>query len=164
MLQHKRVAVFYMYNPKKQLIMKTIKAFCLSLIFVISTLSFANHPDPKGVYSEALTKEISKLLENQGFKVNADEIYATVLFTFNKAGEIVVLSVDTEDAVIENFIKERLNYKKPNCNTDFGINFFTLPVKIVKAWLTATLANAGTLCIVPVFFGLNDYQSDSFFL
>jgi hypothetical protein len=113
--------------------MKTFKAFCLSLVIMISTLSFANRPDPKGASSESLTKEISKLLENPEFKVNTDEIYATVRFTLNKAGEIVVLSVDTEDVVIENYIKERLNYKKPNCNTNFETNFFTLPVKIVKA-------------------------------
>lgn len=113
--------------------MKTIKALCLSLVFMISTLSFANRPDPKGASSEALTKEISKLLENPGFKVSTDEIYATVRFTLNNAGEIVVLSVDTEDEAIENFIKERLNYKKLNCKTNFETNYFTLPVKIVKA-------------------------------
>lgn len=112
--------------------MKTIKALCLSLVLVISTLSFANRPEPKGASSEALTKEISKLLENPNFKVSENEIYATVRFTFNTAGEIVVLSVDTENAVVENFIKERLNYKKPNCDTKFETNFFTLPVKIVK--------------------------------
>lgn len=113
--------------------MKTIKVFCLSLIFLMSLLSFANRPDPKKASSEELTREISKLLENPDFKVSENEIYATVRFTLNNAGEIVVLSVDTEDVVIESFIKERLNYKKPNCNTNFETNFFTLPVKIVKA-------------------------------
>lgn len=113
--------------------MKTIKALCLSLVLVVSSLSFANLPEKEGASSEALTKEISKLLKNPDFKVSENEIYATVRFTFNTDGEIVVLSVETEDVVVENFIKERLNYKKPNCDTKFETNFFTLPVKIVKA-------------------------------
>lgn len=113
--------------------MKTIKVFCLSLIFMVSLMSFANLHDPKKVSHEELTREISKFLEKPGFKISENEVYATVRFTLNNAGEIVVLSVDTEDVVIESFIKERLNYKKPNCNTNFETKFFTLPVKIVKA-------------------------------
>jgi len=93
----------------------------------------ANREDPKETRSLALTREISKFLKNPNFKVGEDETRIIVHFIINNEGAIVVLSVDTNNPIIDGFIKERLNYQKPNCDTNFDTSFFILPVKIVKS-------------------------------
>ena len=56
-------------------------------------------------------EQIRELLENPNFEISADE-KAFVTFMLNQNHEIVVLSVDTENTVVEKFIKSRLNYNK----------------------------------------------------
>lgn len=55
----------------------------------------------------------SLLEEHNGFNLgDSDELSAVVRFMLNDQKEIVVLSVETEDERLENFVKARLNYEK----------------------------------------------------
>ncbi len=67
----------------------------------------SNTTDPK----KELAIQISHLLEDNFFVLNDHDLTANVLFTLNKDMEIVVISVDSEDEVLERFVKSRLNYQ-----------------------------------------------------
>ncbi len=80
-----------------------------ALLFVAgSALANSNTEKP----SKTLSYQIKEMLSNNSLDKEYNGMHAQVRFTFNKEGEIVVLSVDTEDASLEGFVKGRLNYKK----------------------------------------------------
>jgi len=76
------------------------------------------------------SEEITKLLENPEFIVQ-EEMLASVQFVINKDHEIVVLSVETENDLLEGYIKNRLNYHKLETNVKQGMPY-TLPVRVVS--------------------------------
>ena len=75
------------------------------------------------------SEEITQLLENPEFIVS-EEMIASVAFV-NKENEIVVLSVETENELLEGYIKNRLNYQKLQTNVKQGMPY-TVPVRIVS--------------------------------
>ncbi len=106
--------------------MKKVKVFLVAFALVTGTLlsaAAAADPDVKTSFSV----EITKLLE---FPPNFDvEVNTSVIFVINYEGEIVVLSVDTENKMVENFLKNRLNYKKINTDLKIGKEY-KVPIKI----------------------------------
>ena len=58
-----------------------------------------------------ITEEIGALLKGADILLEED-VNSMVTFMVNDEGEIVVLTVDTDDLTIEKFIKSRLNYHK----------------------------------------------------
>ena len=60
-----------------------------------------------------ISTQIESLLEeHDGYNLGeAAELSATVKFMLNEEMEIVVLSVDSQDERLENFVKARLNYE-----------------------------------------------------
>ncbi len=82
--------------------------------------------DPK----KDLAIQISHLLDNNSFIVDEHDLTAQVLFTLNSKKEIVVISVDTEDEVLERFVKSRLNYQVVELATVEEGKMYTVPVRI----------------------------------
>ncbi|GMN07256.1 hypothetical protein MTsPCn5_26450 [Croceitalea sp. MTPC5] len=76
-----------------------------------------------------LSVQIHSMLESNSFDVSED-LTANVQFTINKDGEIVVLSVDTNNASLEGFVKGRLNYKKVEVSDMKEGRTYTVPVRI----------------------------------
>ncbi|MBT8259166.1 MAG: hypothetical protein KJO49_11880 [Bacteroidia bacterium] len=113
--------------------MKTLKSFLLiAAIAFSSVLSASTNPNAekaKTAESTVITSEVSKLLQNPTFLVDED-IYANVTLTINKHNEIVVLSVDSEDNMLEGFIKGRLNYQSLPKAIKKSDRTFVVPVKI----------------------------------
>ena len=67
--------------------------------------------EPTPVKISAQIKQLLK--ERSGFNLGTEnEMEAVVRFTVNNESEIVVLSVNTADERLENFVKARLNYEK----------------------------------------------------
>ena len=58
-----------------------------------------------------ISQEIGDLLKGADLNLDSD-VKSVVTFILNEDGEIVVLTVDTDDLTIEKFIKSRLNYHK----------------------------------------------------
>lgn len=110
--------------------MKKIKV--LVIVAIIAFSNFANassNPEADRVDGPAITKEVSDLLKNPTFEVK-EEVMALVTVILNKDNEIVVLSVDTKNEVMESFIKSRLNYKTLSKNSTSGIqSTFSFPVR-----------------------------------
>jgi hypothetical protein len=96
----------------KQLILnlKTVLFVCL---MGMSTGTFANRPsdilDSEGDLRNQIVKLIEKPdLTNTAF--NKEE--ALLHFMVNVKGEIVVLFVETENTFVDQYLKERLNYRR----------------------------------------------------
>ena len=90
----------------------TIKKVLLVLAIASTSLTSANNGiNQENVDPQALAMEIKALLKNPKFKIT-DDISTEVTFVFNEDDEIVVLNVDTDNKELENFIKNRLNYKQ----------------------------------------------------
>ena len=88
--------------------MKKVNVLLVSLALFAGTLvssAIGTASELKSPFS----KEIVKLLE---FPPNFNaEVKTSVNFLINLEGEIVILSVDTKDPMVDYFIKNRLNYK-----------------------------------------------------
>ena len=110
--------------------MKTIKSITLALALLIGTASFATNPIVDKVKKEQASLEIAQLLKGPLFELEVDTA-ASVILVVNSENELVVLSVDTEDAQVERFIKNRLNYKKLKNSLERGKEY-RLPVIITS--------------------------------
>ncbi|WP_299439785.1 hypothetical protein [uncultured Aquimarina sp.] len=102
----------------------------LAAVFAICSIASASTKPTKSETN--FTKEIKELLKKPSFEVE-NEIEASVTFTLNNEGEIVVLSVDSDSDRIKGFIKDRLNYKKIETKLDADIKFYTMPVRVVAS-------------------------------
>ena len=110
--------------------MRTIKTLLLIVALTFSTVLVAStNVEDKRAESVAITEEIGKLLQNPSFLVD-EEITAKVMVTLNKNNEFVVLSVETDEIYVENFIKSRLNYKELSVTIKEGTKTFMVPVRI----------------------------------
>lgn len=91
--------------------MKFIKIISLTvLLFSVSnSAASAIKPDPE---RGQIITELTALLGKPGFRAHGNDLLARVYFMVNRDSEIVVLQVEAEDAVLESYIKNRLNYKE----------------------------------------------------
>jgi hypothetical protein len=95
----------------KKLIFTVI--FALFLTTTFATIKSHNSID---VFSQT-TNEITKLLNPRpSDDVLDQEIIVKVVITLNGLNELVVLQVDGDNALIKEYIKNALNYKKLNSN------------------------------------------------
>ena len=107
--------------------MKNVKVFLVATALLIGTL-FSTAAVPAPVVKTSFSVEIAKLLENPNFDM---EVTTSVCFVINSDGEIVVLSVDTKNTIVERFIKSRLNYEKIQSRLVKGKEY-TVPIRIVN--------------------------------
>lgn len=111
--------------------MKTIKTLLLIVALTFSSVLVAStNAENKRAKSVVITEEIGKLLKNPSFLLEKD-VKASVTLTINKNNEIVVLSVDTDEDYLVNFIKSRLNYKELPAPFDSEGKTFIVPVRII---------------------------------
>lgn len=106
----------------------------ISLVLVAAMLFtagnvLANHTNPKDP-AKRLSTQIGKLLQDNFFIVENTDLTAKVRFTINEENEIVVLSVNTENDVLEAFVKSRLNYQKVQLPGIKEGRMYTIPVRI----------------------------------
>jgi len=80
--------------------------------------------------NKELAIQIGDLLKDNTFMLAEQDLTAKVLFTLNHKKEIVVISVDTENEVLERFVKSRLNYKTVEIPVSKEGIMFTVPVRI----------------------------------
>lgn len=82
--------------------------------------------------AKSLSAQISEILYNNEFTDDVIDQSAQVRFTLNNQGEIVVMSVDTENSRLESFVKARLNYKKVEVDNLEEGKLFTISVRIAS--------------------------------
>jgi predicted methyltransferase len=112
--------------------MRKLPVLLVAALLLAGGNLFANDSktsDPK----KDLIVQIGDLLKDNNFVLEDGDLTAEVLFTLNHKKEIVVISVDTENEVLERFVKSRLNYKHVEVATSNGGNMYTVPVRITKS-------------------------------
>ena len=111
--------------------MRKLSSMLVAVCMLTAGSLFANN-----LPSKEPQKKLSNLIENllddyadYAFDIQED-VLAVVKFTLNEHKEIVVLSVDTEDANLETFVKSRLNYEKADLEDCKEGRMYTVPVRI----------------------------------
>lgn len=110
--------------------MKTLKTVFVAFSILIASSAFATSSTIPSGTPETVTKEMSALLDHPSFLVTQEHTVA-VEFVLNKDNEVVVLSVDSNDANVRNFINVRLNRTVLDSKLEQG-KVFILPVKFVS--------------------------------
>ncbi|GLU44136.1 hypothetical protein [Allomuricauda sp. NBRC 101325] len=102
----------------------------LALFAVMSV--FANKGKKKVANeNNNLSGQIYEMLKDNQFNLEeSGDLTAEVSFIINEKGEVVVLSVETKDEILEGFVKSRLNYKKVASSAVVPGRVYEVPVRI----------------------------------
>lgn len=112
--------------------MRKFSLFLVAALLLSVVSVSANDPKPKKPANETLSAQIGDLLDNNAFIVENRDLTAKVRFTLNEDKEIVVLSIETDDKVLEAFVKNRLNYQKVTLDEYREGRTYTIPVRITE--------------------------------
>ena len=110
--------------------MKNLKLVALVLAICISSISFAAPTETADPKSE-LREQIIDLLGDTNVAFSDNALEAKVVFTLNDQSEIVIVSVNCENEILDGFIKRKLNYKKVQVSALDEGEIYRMPLKIV---------------------------------
>ena len=92
--------------------MKNLKLIiAIVVISISSVVSVAANTEPTEAKSD-LRAQIVTLLGNHNYDLGSETLTAEISVMLNNKGELIVISVKTDDEQVESFVKSRLNYKK----------------------------------------------------
>ena len=111
---------------------KTLKMLVLAVAITFGTVLSASTNPTEDTNPVSLTKTVGELLRNPEFRLSHD-VSALVCVLINDKDEIVVLSVETNNKAVENYIKNRLNYKKIPDGMVSPLKTLKIPVKISRS-------------------------------
>lgn len=87
----------------------------LAILLFVITLGFnqvfASNDNPVKL-EEQVRDKVATLLKSPQIVVEEGELTADIEFILNAEGEIVVLTVNTQEDIVKSYVKSRLNYKK----------------------------------------------------
>ena len=109
--------------------MRKISIIFFTTLLMVSTSVLANETvvtNPE----KNLCSQIHNLLKKNSLKVESGELTALVRLTLNRNGELVVLSVETKDRILEGFLKSKLNYQKVELQRVEEGRIYTVPVRV----------------------------------
>ena len=110
--------------------MRTLKTLALLVTLTFSSVLLAS-TNPKSENPTTLNEEIGKLLNKPQFNIEED-IEVFVKITFNKHDEIVVLSIETDNEELKDYITNRLNYNKITATLDSKIKYYIVPIRLTS--------------------------------
>lgn len=111
--------------------MKKVKLILVAVAIMVSSVSFATNGNPTTTKKE-LHNQIVSILGNKVEALAETNLEAEVSFTLNSKSEIVVLSVKSDNQKMENFVKNKLNYKKVAVKAVNEGKIYRVPLKIVN--------------------------------
>lgn len=113
--------------------MKNLKLFIATIAFVLTAnIALANENPVKP--SVELRSELVQLIgSDHSIELENQESTVEVIFTINSSGEIIVISVLSENSTAERHIKNKINYKKVSHRASKPGEMFLMPVKFVKS-------------------------------
>ena len=109
--------------------MKTIKTLILATLITFSSQISANTTGLKDDLNPVY-KQVEMFLKTPETLVYKD-IIVTVNFKLNEDNEIMVVSIDSDDYEITNFIKTTLNQKVLSIDKSNNYIFYSIPVKFI---------------------------------
>ena len=108
--------------------MKNLKVLALALVFTTGSL-FAVEIVPDIPVKE-IRSQIVDLFHAPEFTFQ-DDLTVNIVFTFNSEGKIVVLSVDSKDPDVLNYVRKNLNSKTIDTPGEMN-RVFTMPLRLTK--------------------------------
>ncbi len=88
--------------------MKNLKIISAIVALAFLSLSFTSTTETK----EELHQQIVKLIGDSSESLSKVNLEVNVTFTLNNKSEIVVISINSDNDVVDQFVKSKLNYKK----------------------------------------------------
>ena len=104
-----------------------MKTLILATLITFSSQIFANTTDVKNDLI-SVNKQVEMLLKTSETPVYQD-IIVSITFKLTENNEIKVISIDSDDYVITNFIKTTLNQKVLSIDKSNNYRFYSIPVK-----------------------------------
>lgn len=111
--------------------MKSLKLFVVALALFTINVSAANL-NPIRPTDELRVEIIDLIGSNYMDEMMENEYSAEVLFTVNSKRELIVLSVDSKNQLLESYLKRKLNYRKVDHQPSQPGEIYLLPVKMIK--------------------------------
>ncbi len=109
--------------------MRKFKTVSVALALFATMSAFATKG--KKVTKETnLSAQIYEMLKENQFNEDYEEMTAEVRFIVTEKGELLVLSVETKDEILEGFVKNRLNYQKVELKNAASGRVYEIPVRI----------------------------------
>ena len=108
--------------------MKKLKVLALALVITTGSL-FAAEIVPDIPVKE-IRSQIVDLFHAPEFTLN-EELKINIVFTFNSEGKIVVLSVDSKDSDVLDYVRKNLNNKAIDTPGEMN-RVFTMPLRLTK--------------------------------
>ncbi|MHA7830548.1 MAG: hypothetical protein ACX93O_05580 [Flagellimonas sp.] len=109
--------------------MRKFKTVSVALALFATMSAFATE-GKKATKENNLSGQIYEMLKENRFNLENNEMTAEVRFIVSEKGELVVLSVETKDEILEGFVKNRLNYQKVELDNVAPGRVYKLPVRI----------------------------------
>lgn len=109
--------------------MKNLKVTLAIILFSISTIVSAA-VKTEGPIGEDLRTEVVKLLGHHQYDLENKTLEAEVSVLVNNKNELVVVSVNSNDATLIAFVTSKLNYKKIDGKGIAKRSIFTIPLKL----------------------------------
>jgi len=109
--------------------MKNLKIFTAIVTLAFLSLSFTT-TTPKETKKQ-LHDQIVELIGDSSQTLANINLDAEITFTLNDKSEIVVVSVKSDNTIVDDFIKAKLNYKKVTVKTLNPGKMYRLPLKVV---------------------------------
>jgi len=112
--------------------MKSLKLLLVLALGVFTINVSAANMNPIKPTDELRIEIVNLIGSNYMDEMKTDELGAEVLFTVNNNKEIIILSVDSDDVLLESYLKRKLNYRKVNHKPSKHGEIYLLPVKMVN--------------------------------
>ena len=109
--------------------MRNLKTVTVALALFATMSAFATK-GKKATKTTNLSGQIYEMLKDNSLNVEDSELTAEVRFIVTEKGELLVLSVETKDEIMEGFVKSRLNYKKVQLDNVAPGRVYEVPVRI----------------------------------
>jgi hypothetical protein len=104
----------------------------LAIAITFSSVLFAGTNPIEKAELASISEPIGELLKSPSFQLKKN-VAAMVTIFINQNNEIVMISVDTNNKSVENYIKNLLNYKKLFKEAIGYRKSFKIPVTIVRS-------------------------------
>jgi len=111
--------------------LKLIIAILAISISSVATVSANTEPTTGPVEVKTdLRAQIVSLLGNHNYELKNQTLTAEISVMLNNKNQLIVVSVDSKNNQLENFVKSRLNYKKVSVKELKKGTIYRVPVKL----------------------------------
>ncbi len=113
--------------------MKSLKLIIAALALVFAVQVSAATEDPVKPSAQLRAELVNLIGPECPFELEKGECTAEVLFTVNSSGEVIIISILSENPKAEKHIKNKINYKKVSHRPSKPGEIYLLPVRVVQS-------------------------------